>query len=269
MSLFDDDEKTSSFTLLIWLVVAGVAAGLCWYAWYMFHKDVQDKTTLCPGKGPVGQYVVLIDNTSPFPFNQKAALSQRIKTLVLNDVPQGALVSVFILGEDYKQQAGPIFEKCKPAQWDDDMKLTASKKLVEKEYADKFAKPLDAVVHQISLDQKAKTSPIFEMLQLVGITGFQRANVKGDRHLIIYSDMVANMPQFSMYKSTLPSFKDFAGTSYGRSATALTLEGAVVTINMLAAEPAAAPYVKRSDFWAHYFEANKATLEGVTPMEAL
>jgi hypothetical protein len=269
MSLFEDDEKTSPYTVLIWLGVIGFAACLGWYAWYMYHKDVQDKVTLCPGKGPIGQYVVLIDNTSPFPHNQKVALSQRLKTLVLNEVPQGALVSVFLLGENYKQHDAPIFEKCKPTQWDDDMKLTASKKLVEREYAEKFERPLESVMHQISLDQKAKNSPIFEMLQLVGIKGFERANVQGDRHLIIYSDMVANMPQFSMYNSKLPAYKDFAITSYGRDATARALEGAVVTINMLAAEPAAAPYKMRSDFWAHYFEANKATLESVNPVEAL
>lgn len=269
MSLFEDDEKTSSYTWLMWLAIVAFGAWVSWYAWNNYHKDVQDKVTLCPSNGPSDHYVVLIDNTSPFPFNQKAALSQRIKTLVFSKVPEGALVSVFLLGEDYKRHDAPIFEKCKPAQWKDDMKFTASKKLFEKDYNERFAKPLDAVIQQISLDQKAKTSPIFEMLQLVGIKGFERVNVQGERHLIIYSDMVANMPQFSMYNTKLPTYKEFSNTPYGRDATTQTLEGAVVTINVLAAEPAAASYTKRSEFWERYFVASKVTLDGFYPMEAL
>lgn len=269
MSLFEDDEKTSSSTMLLWLVVIAIAGVLCWYGWYMYNKDGEDKVTLCPNKGPVEHYVVLIDNTSPFPFNQKAALSQRIKTMVLTKVPTGALVSVFLLGEDYKQHSTPVFEKCKPAQWKDDMKLRASKRLVEKQYAEKFAEPMNEIIQNISLDQKAKTSPIFEMLQLVGIKGFAEANVNGPRHLIIYSDMVANMPQFNMYTQKLPAFKDFANTPYGQSATAKTLEGAVVTFNVLATEPNAAPYRMRANFWSEYLEKNLATLDGFYPMEGL
>ncbi|MBB3273824.1 hypothetical protein FHW75_005037 [Pseudomonas sp. OG7] len=269
MSLFEDDEKTSSSTMLLWLVVIAFLGVLSWYGWYVFKKDGEDRVTLCPNKGPTAHYVVLIDNTSPFPFNQKAALSQRIKTMVLTKVPTGALVSVFLLGEDYQNQSTPVFEKCKPTQWNDDMKLVASKRLVEKEYDQKFAKPLNDVIKQIQLDQKAKTSPIFEMLQLVGIKGFAEANVKGPRHLIIYSDMVANMPQFNMYTQKLPAFKDFANTPYGQNATAKTLEGAVVTFNMLATEPNAAPYRMRSDFWSEYLEENHATLDEFNPMEGL
>jgi hypothetical protein len=269
MSIFEEDEKASSHTLVIWAVVSLVLAGIGWGVWTMLQKDTLDKVTLCPSKGPVGQYVVLIDNTSPFSHNEKAALSQRIKSLVINDLPVGALISVFLLDENYKQHDTPLFERCKPAQWRDDMKYLSSKRLVEKDYADKFEKPLDAVMQRISLDEKGKTSPIFEMLQLVGIKAFEHSNVEGDRKLIIFSDMVANEASFSMYRSTLPSYKEFANTPYGRKSTAMTLEGVNVTINMLTAEPNAAPFRKRSDFWGDYFEANKAKLEDVNPMEGL
>jgi hypothetical protein len=269
MSIFEEDEKTSSPTLVIWAVVLLVFAGIGWGALKMLQKDTFDKETLCPNKGPVAQYVVLIDNTSPFSHNEKAALSQRIESLVINDLPVGALISVFLLDENYKQHDTPLFERCKPAQWQDDMQYLSSKRLVEKEYADKFDKPLDAVMQQISLDEKAKTSPIFEMLQLVGIKAFEHSNVQGDKKLIIFSDMAANEASFSMYRPTLPSYKEFANTPYGRKSTAMTLKDVKVTINMLTAEPNAAPYRKRSDFWGDYFEANKAKLEGVNPMEGL
>ncbi|MDR7283166.1 hypothetical protein J2X84_001990 [Pseudomonas corrugata] len=269
MSLYEDEEKTSVSTLIYWLGAIAVVAAIGYFGWREFNKESFDKVTLCPSKGAVGQYVVLIDNTSPFPFNQKVALAQRLKTMVSTEVPEGALVTIFLLGEDYKHNDEPVFEKCNPGQWKDSKRMDAAKKFVEKDFNEKFAKPLDAVVRQISLDQTSKTSPIFEMLQLAGIKGFQRANVEGERQLIIYSDMVANMPQFSMYKSSLPSYKDFANTPYGRDSTAPSLEGAVVTINMLAAESSAATYLKRSEFWARYFEANHATLEHVYPMEGL
>lgn len=236
---------------------------------YQMNHDTLDKATLCPSSGPKGQYVVLIDNTSPFPFTQKAALSQRLKTMVLSEVPEGHLLSVFLLGEKFEQYEKPIFERCNPGQWSDRSQLTATKKFVDRDFNEKFAKPLDAVVRKISLDGHSKLSPIFQMLQLVGINGFDHAHVKGDRKLVIYSDMLANMPDFSMYKIKRHNYAEFAKSAYGRNAQAPGLKGAIVTINLLANEEKTPQTNELGNFWAQYFEANGASVETIAAMEGL
>ena len=268
MSLYEEDRSMGKRLLAITLIFLAASAA-CWFGYAAFTKETLDKVTLCTSKGPRGQYVVLIDNTSPFPFTQKAAMGQRLKSMVLNEIPEGYLLSVFLLDEDYKQNESPIFEKCNPGQWGDKNQYTSSKNFVTRDFNEKFAKPLDAVVRKISLSGRSKNSPVFEILQLAGINGFQHSNVQGDKKLVVYSDMMANMPQFSMYKGVLPAYPEFRKTSYGHLSVAPGLEGARVTINLLAADQKTIPYLKLTQFWAEYFEANGASLETIEPMEGL
>lgn len=268
MSLYEEEKKSGLTTLLVCLIAVIILCAAGYGAYYALTKENVDKVTLCPSGGPMGQYVVLIDNTSPFPSNQKDDLTQRFKHMVLDEVPKGALVTVFLLGEKYEQNSAPVFEKCNPGQWREMDKLTKSETFVTREFNDKFANPLFDMVQQIPLNVQAKTSPIFEMLQIAGINGFKYANLKGPKNLIIYSDMAANMPRFSMYNNALSSYKDFAKTAYGQESIAPALAGASVTINMLVAEPTVMPYNKRAEFWAQYFSENGASLPEIRPMGA-
>lgn len=72
-----------------------------------------------------------------------------------------------------------------------------------------------------------------------------------------------------MYKGVLPAYTEFRKTSYGHLSVAPGLEGARVTINLLAADQKTIPYLKLTQFWAEYFEANGASLETIEPMEGL
>lgn len=252
--------------LMLGLVAVGGAAAMLYVN---FSRETFDKETLCPSAGPKGQYVVLIDNTSPFPFTQKMALSQRLKTLVTDDLPEGYLLSVFLLGEDFKKNEKPLFERCNPGQWKDREKFTNNKKFVDRDFKQKFAKPFDDIVRKISLEERSKNSPIFQMLQLVGINGFSNANVTGDRKLIVYSDMLANMPEFTMYKAALPAYSDFRKTPYGQNAVAPGLKDASVVINMLAADQKTLQNGKLAAFWEQYFQDNGASVEEVSRVEGL
>ena len=77
MSLYEEERNTGKRFLAILLVISA-AVTAAWFGHAAFTKETFDKVTLCPTKGPRGQYVVLIDNTSPFPFTQKAAMGQRL-----------------------------------------------------------------------------------------------------------------------------------------------------------------------------------------------
>lgn len=263
-------SNTSPLMLSLGIAAAVSIAVLCiYFGVKSYQRETYDKVTLCPSKGPNGQYVVLIDNTSPFPFTQKAALKQRLKDMVLADLPAGAVLTVFLLGEDFKHSGEPVFEKCNPGQWRGDEALTKTKKFVDKDFNEKFFKPLEAVVNKIPLDVRGKTSPIFEMLQLASINGFKHQNAEGEKHLIIFSDMAANTSEFSMYRNPQLNYKDFVRTSYYSKSVAPALADVSVKINMMTAEPNVAPFAKRSEFWAQYFSANGADLESVDPMEGL
>lgn len=271
MSVYRRKKSNTSPALVAGSVLAAAAlvVGAIFLLWKSSTQETFDKVTLCPTSGSKGQFVVLIDNTSPFPFTQKAALKQRLKDMVVKDLPAGAMLTVFLLGEDYKNNGDPVFEKCSPGQWVEGESLTKTKKFVDKDFNEKFLKPLEAVVNRIPLDSRGKTSPIFEMLQMASINGFNHQNANGEKRLIIFSDMAANTSDFSMYRNAQLNYRDFAKTSYYQKAVAPSLADVSVTINMMTAETNATPFLKRSEFWAEFFSANGANLESVNPMEGL
>lgn len=270
MSLYKRRKKSSPVLGIVAILVTIMLISLMSYVVYLqVTKDTIDKVTLCPASGPKGEYVVLIDNTSPFPFTQKAALAQRLQSMVSNEVPKGAMLTVFLLGEDFASNSEPLFEKCNPGQWSDANKYDSNKKFIEKNFNESFAKPLADVVRKIPLDVRAKTSPIFEMLQLASMRGFNHSHADGEKHLIVFSDMAANTHEFSMYKNAQLNYRGFFKTLYGQKTTAPGLRGALVTLNVMATESAVTPYSTRMEFWAQYFSENNASLEHVNPMEGL
>ncbi|MCF5469016.1 hypothetical protein [Pseudomonas syringae] len=268
MAIYAQKKGLSGKTL--GLLVGGVAvAAAALMVYFNATRETLDKETLCPSTGPKGQFVVLIDNTSPFPFTQKIALGQRLKTMVTEELPEGYLLSVFLLGEDFRVNEKPLFERCNPGQWKDRNQQMNNKKFVDRDFNQKFVKPFDDIVHKISLEERSKNSPIFQMLQLVGINGFERAHVSGERRLVIYSDMLANMPEFSMYKASPLSYADFRKTAYGQNAMAPGLHGSSVLINLLAADQKALQNTRLSMFWEQYFQDNGVSVEGFSRVEGL
>lgn len=223
-----------------------------------------DRENLCPTSGALGHYIVLIDNTDPYRFVQKEAFRQRMRSLATRGVPEGYMVSVFVLGSDFTTNAKPVFEKCNPGVGGDKTGANSNPERIKKRYQQEFVEPLVAVAESQLLTESSQRSPIFEMLQLAAINGFEHQNIKGERKLIIFSDMIPNVPQFSMYKA-VPDFKAFEQTPYGQT-TKAALENVNVELNILKNRP---EIQKRSQaaFWEAYFEHCKANLSRTDPIE--
>ncbi|RYH56192.1 MAG: hypothetical protein EON54_12260 [Alcaligenaceae bacterium] len=113
-------------------------------------------------------------------------------------------------------------------------------------------------------ERSARTSPIFEMLQLVAVNGFRKHAIKGERRLIIMSDMLHNTPEFSMYRP-LPDYSAFAASGYGQKMQ-LDLPDVEVDLNYLINSPQF--QTKRNlRFWEEYFNKAGARIVTVKPLE--
>ncbi len=244
------------------IFIVGVLGGV---GFYMYSKPKSaDVATLCPADGPLGHIVVLVDNTDPYSFIQREAFVQALASLSDGVVPEGYLLSVFALGEDFQKNAEPVFEKCNPGSIDGKSELTANLKRIDKRLNDGFREPILKLEDLLMVQDPAKYSPVFEMIQLASIKGFRAKNVKGERKLIIFSDMLPNTPDFSMFKG-VPDYKSFSSTSYGeRSKTDLT--GVKVELHYLMKYPKL-QNMKQLNFWEQYFEDTGARLTRVQTME--
>lgn len=244
------------------VVVLAVVAGA---GYFMLNKpDSVNPDTLCPAKGPKGHYVLLVDKTDPLNFTQKEAFSVILHELIEKRTPEGYLLSVFVLGEDFKETAKPLAELCNPGTGEDKSNLTANLKQLRRQYQERFLDPMLKQSDALLAAQPAKGSPIFEMLQLVGINAFRKHDVKGERRLIMMSDMLHNTPPFSMYKGPV-DYPAFSSSDYGKKAQ-LELRDVEVEIHYLMNTPQL--QTKRNlKFWEDYFNKAGARIVGVRPLE--
>lgn len=257
-----DDRRAIIWGVLILAVVAAAAAGSAWFV-ATAPKPI-DSATLCPADGPRGHYVVLVDRTDPMTFVQRKAFKTVFDELVQKRLPEGYLLTVFSLDENFEESADPLVELCNPGTGDDKSEFTANVRKIKRQYQERFIAPLHAQVDEMLPDKPAKSSPILEMIQLASINGFRRHRVDGERRLIIVSDMMHNTPQFTMYRRDV-DFDAFSGSSTGRRLLA-ELHGVRIELHYLMNAPQFQTR-RHIGFWERYFDNAGARLVEVRPME--
>jgi hypothetical protein len=112
--------------------------------------------------------------------------------------------------------------------------------------------------------EPAKNSPILEMIQIVGLNGFRKHDISGERRLFIMSDMLHNTPQFSMYRDR-QEYLVFSDSDYGRKAHS-ELNGVDVELYYLINTPKLQTR-RNLKFWEDYFDASGARIIKVRPLE--
>jgi len=257
-------RRTKNYVLGILAFLAALVI-LVISAYYMMTRPKGiNPQSMCPYEGPTGHYVLLVDKTDPLTFTQKQAFSVILHEIIEKRITEGYLLSVFVLGEDFKENAAPIAELCNPGTGADKNEFTANIKKLRRQYEDRFVEPLLKQSEALLATQPAKTSPIFEMLQLVGINAFRKHDVKGERRLIVMSDMLQNTPQMSMYKGVV-DYSSFSLTDYGKR-TQLELRDVEVELHYLMNAPQL--QTKRNlKFWEDYFNKAGARIVAVRPLE--
>lgn len=252
---------------VLWAVALGVLslAAVGAAALYVAFQDPPlDPQTLCPAQGPAGHVVLLVDTTDPFTFTQQKAFQVFLEDFGRGKVKQGELLSVFVLGEDFRATAEPVFNMCNPGRGDDRNRWTSNPEKYRKVFEERFVAPMLALSDTLLKQPRANASPIFEMIQMTAITGFRRHRVQGPRRLVVVSDLLHNTPQYSQYSGDT-SFERLAGTAYFQKVRT-DLEGAEVEVFYLVNAPKlqGRPHVK---FWEDYFQAINGRLTAVKRVE--
>jgi hypothetical protein len=238
---------------LAMLIVIAVSAGTVW--WWSHQKPPLDADSMCPSDGPLGHHVLLVDTTDPLNETQKAAVDLIVRRLVERDTPPGYLMSVFVLGDNFKLDAKPLVELCNPGNAQGHSQLTENLKQIQRRYSDRFIQPLMAQTEQMMRNEPARESPILEMLQMVNLNALDKRDVSGPRQLIILSDLMHHNKQLSMYRD-VPNYDAFAQSDYGRK-THISFKDTDVQV-WLIQNTNGAKQQRVTDFWQRYFKDNGA-----------
>lgn len=235
------------------LIVIGLLTGGVW--WWSQKKSGIDPTTLCPLSGPAGHNILLIDKTDPFNLPQKAAFDLIVNDLVNHQTPPGFLLSIYVLGDDFQAQTKPLVELCNPGDAKGHSEYTENTKQLNRQYKERFLKPVSEQTTQLLSINAAQESPILEMVQMVNLNSIQRHHVDGPKQLIILSDLLQHNKQLSMYRS-VPTFEAFNATSYSQKVKS-NFQGVEIKVHLLQNTP---NIQKQNlfDFWKKYFENSEA-----------
>jgi hypothetical protein len=246
------------------LALLVVGAILSAVVYYLVSRPKELTPNMCPSDGPIGHFVLLMDKTDPLTFTQQQAFKVILRELIEKRIPEGYLFSVFVLGEDFKKNASPIAELCNPGNGTGKSEFTANIKRLRKQYEERFVEPLLKQSDALLASQAASNSPIFEMMQLVSLNAFRIHDVKGERRLIVMSDMLQNTPYFSMYKGSV-DYVAFSESDYGKKSQ-LELPNVEVELHYLMNSPQL--QTKRNlKFWEDYFSKAGANIVAVRPLE--
>lgn len=241
------------FIAVILLAVAVVIAGGFGYLYYKASsKEGLDDATLCPKNGAKGHLVVLVDLTDPASMTQMRFARNKIEREI-DEAGVGTLISIGVVAPDAALREGMLLTVCKPPSGAEADALTENAKMIEDNFQDRFAQPLDRMLTKIMTVSEAPSSPIMENLQEL-LSRIPEFDGSTPQKLVIFSNLSQHSDVLSFYRGDNWSRFEAIG---GLSKLARNLTGTDVLLLRLPEPPEQRENLE--DFWVNYFEAQGAS----------
>jgi len=256
-------DRLGIFLLLSAVLIGGVLFGVSKYI--QSNRPALDSTTMCPVSGLSGLTVLLVDTTDPLTALQEADLRNHLEQ-IKETLPKYSAVDVYTVSQLKDGLLKPLGERvCNPGDGRDASVLTSNPRMIKDKWNQRFSQPLDALFTKMLATSSAPESPIFESIQSIAVTAFgSLPDSTTTRKLIVVSDMLQNVPEYSQYKQ-LGSFEDLRRTQYYRRISA-DLRGVEVELYYLRRENGLQG-TKHIEFWQQYFKDSGATLVHVVALQ--
>lgn len=218
-----------------------------------------DPESLCPENRAVSDHtVILIDRTDPLPKQIVETMFREING-IKDALPKYAMLSIYQINSESAAVMAPEFCLCNPGNGDDESFLYKNPAQIRARWERQFGQPLSEALDELRGVTQSATSPIFEAIGVVShLPSFRDAT--GNRRLVIFSDMLQNMPWCRHYNGfrhnvSLERIKQVAGTLDGVSVEIRYIEGRSTTIQGTA----------HQQYWQHILEQLGAVPVTVQP----
>ena len=229
--------------------------------------DKIDENSLCPVEAGASAYTaILFDRSDQYNEIQKAELSKYFDALEKGLII-GEKVSIFLIDQNSPENIKPIFSLCNPDDGSASNPLYENPRLLKKRWEEKFGSKLNSILGEITKKSSSDISPILEMIQAVSVEGFPSNSDHKRKRLVIVSDMLHNMPEYSQYRDSVDMETLMARKHYFQHVRT-DLRGVDVTILYIRREGAENLQNRRhAEFWARYVEEMGGTLVRVTRIQ--
>jgi hypothetical protein len=199
-------SRRGSRTKRTWIVATSIVTvpalfiifGAIWLKWsgFQYEYDVE----LCLKNQPLTDHtVLLIDSTDTFAPEKLDYVTMLIDKTKTELKP---FAKFSILTIDYRHGGFPrkVFSLCNPGTAATTNILTQAPSHVQAKFEEEFLRPLEEIKRSFTSDKASSQSPILETLLAISQMNEFGKDLP-ERKLIIYSDMMQNMPTFSHYRN--------------------------------------------------------------------
>ena len=251
---------------VILAVALGSLAGLAGFIWHLnVEKSRFDPETFCPHDGSDWHTAILIDASDPLSSTQVKRVLEMLGDL-RRDLRLHEWVGLYVLDENDYALPQPEFALCSPGSEEQANPLYENPERIRRTFEEEFQQPLVLAVEELGTEGQPEqsTSPILEMIRAVATDRSFRFS--GTRRLVIVSDMLQNMPEYSHYRGTA-DFGQFSGLEYAKPFLGMSLLDVDVEIIYLKrAQTARLQTRGHIRFWEEYFDSLDASLNRVEPV---
>lgn len=173
------------------------------------------------------------------------------------------MIALGIVSE-FPDRWGALFAKCKPATGEEANALYENPTLITAQYQREFLEPISAKIESTLSGEVENQSPIMEALQslIANTPGF--TSVRGQRKIIIVSDMLQHSDNLSFYRQ---QGWDYFASRNGEGRLAGNLSNAVVEIIRIPRAGGNTPSNEIVEgFWTRYFDRQGSRPPGVSSL---
>lgn len=255
-------KNIAIFAALVILVGSGIAL-------YLKSNSLRVDTnpnTLCREDDPPSEVVVLLlDMSDEFTEPQRLKINNEFLRLE-QSIPRFGLIEAYAV-DNLQGVATPVVQLCKPYDKAsiDQMNDLYQNPLIANKKWDRFVQQLDEELQRLMEAPQSETSPIFEAIQATALRTFDNPDYDAvPKRLIIVSDLLQNMPEYSQYNGIVP-FDDFKRSPYYSKVRA-DLKGVRVEVLYLARPHTPQKWPDHYRFWEDYFIDQGATISGIEPV---
>lgn len=201
------DKRKRTQTVKAVFVIACVASlfvGMSWLYIIAANANPQlDERTMCPIEEAriASLTVLLVDVTDPMNLPQRQDFINQLHKLA-DGIPRFGKLVITKVDPVSDQLLRPVIVICNPGTGADANEWSGNPKKLTDLHQNKFRVPLDETFEALSEASGADRSPIFESIQSVNLTEFQRMETPGlPRLLVIASDLLQHTDSISFYKA--------------------------------------------------------------------
>jgi hypothetical protein len=239
-------------------LIAGIIAG----SQSILSKGKINDATLCHSSGAVNVTSILLDLTDPLNETQQS----RLKTIIQNEVASSSVDTMIALGvvSEDPQSWGARFAKCKPATGDQANSLYENPTLIADRYQREFLSPISDKIAATLEGEVENQSPIMEALQSLIASTPDFTKIRGQRKIIVVSDMLQHSETLSFYRGQGWDYFSEQGGELRLASNLLNVTVEIIRIPRSGRNTPAQNLVE--GFWTRYFDRQGSRLPSVSSL---